>query len=215
VKRWEGRGVSKSNGINALSGLASSRDVNRPLSARLGAPCTKDWARPCRGTPLGMRDELKSGSQNGNSRILGLPLDSIILPSRCLSDAKHLVYYSCQLGGCRNPMRTLMNALAGALLLTAGITAFAGSGLQPPAQPNHPVQSAPQGIPYDWSHHHLIFSRPLTAAKAALLEKEPRYPMQQAWRSRPALSSEGSTAADLPSRASILTTACRIASGMT
>ena len=84
-----------------------------------------------------------------------------------------------------------MNALAGALLLTAGITAFAGSGLQPPAQPNHPVQSAPQGIPYDWSHHHLIFSRPLTAAKAALLEKEPRYPMQQAWRSRPALSSEG------------------------
>jgi hypothetical protein len=38
------------------------------------------------------------------------------------------------------------------------------------------------GIPNDWSHHHLIFSRPGSAALAARLEKDPRYRIQRAWR---------------------------------
>ena len=38
------------------------------------------------------------------------------------------------------------------------------------------------GIPHDWSHRHLIFSRPQSAAAARQLEREPRFRIQQAWR---------------------------------
>jgi hypothetical protein len=41
-----------------------------------------------------------------------------------------------------------------------------------------------QGIPNDWSHHHLIFSRPSSPEMARRLEQNPRYRIQQAWRAR-------------------------------
>ncbi len=44
------------------------------------------------------------------------------------------------------------------------------------------------GFPYDWSHRHLIFSRPSSPAIAERLEREPRYRIQQAWRARQARS---------------------------
>jgi hypothetical protein len=37
----------------------------------------------------------------------------------------------------------------------------------------------PAGIPYDWSHHHVIFSRPATTEQAQRIEKDPRYWMQR------------------------------------
>ncbi len=46
--------------------------------------------------------------------------------------------------------------------------------------PHHPP--AALGIPHDWSHRHLIFSRPQSAAAAHQLEREPRFRIQQAWR---------------------------------
>lgn len=42
--------------------------------------------------------------------------------------------------------------------------------------------SAVQGIPHDWSHRHLIFSQPSSAAAMRQLERDPRYRIQQAWR---------------------------------
>ena len=45
-----------------------------------------------------------------------------------------------------------------------------------------PTAPAPQGIPHDWSHRHLIFSRPQSASAARQLEREPRFRIQQAWR---------------------------------
>jgi hypothetical protein len=39
------------------------------------------------------------------------------------------------------------------------------------------------GIPNDWSHHHLIFSHPGSAALAARLGHDPRYQIQRSWRS--------------------------------
>jgi len=66
------------------------------------------------------------------------------------------------------------------------------SNARPPAGLNvqtQPVQTPrPQGIPYDWSHRHLIFSRPSSPAMARRLEHEPRYQMQQAWRHRQAVA---------------------------
>jgi hypothetical protein len=41
---------------------------------------------------------------------------------------------------------------------------------------------APRGVPHDWSHRHLIFSKP--PASGALNQPPPRYSMQQAWRKR-------------------------------
>ena len=46
----------------------------------------------------------------------------------------------------------------------------------------HDHRPAAQGIPHDWSHRHLIFSRPQSAAAARQLEREPRFRIQQAWR---------------------------------
>jgi hypothetical protein len=46
------------------------------------------------------------------------------------------------------------------------------------------IKHSPPGFPYDWSHRHLIFSRPLDASTAQRLQQEPRYQMQQAWRAR-------------------------------
>jgi len=40
-------------------------------------------------------------------------------------------------------------------------------------------QPAEEGIPTDWSHHHLIFSRPATAEQARRVEQDPRYWQQQ------------------------------------
>jgi hypothetical protein len=39
-----------------------------------------------------------------------------------------------------------------------------------------------QGIPHDWSHHHLIFSTANTPLKEQQLKRNPRYKMQQLWR---------------------------------
>ena len=38
-----------------------------------------------------------------------------------------------------------------------------------------PVQQPLAGVPYDWSHHHLIYSAPSSRAQAAKLQQEPRY----------------------------------------
>ena len=48
-----------------------------------------------------------------------------------------------------------------------------------------PAQSRPaqaQGIPHDWSHQHVVFSKPSSPEALEILEQEPRYQMQQAWR---------------------------------
>ena len=48
-----------------------------------------------------------------------------------------------------------------------------------------PARSQPaqaQGIPNDWSHHHVVFSIPSSPEALERLEQEPRYQMQQAWR---------------------------------
>jgi len=42
----------------------------------------------------------------------------------------------------------------------------------------------PRGYPYDWSHHHLIFSQPRSPETARRLEHDPRYLIQQSWRNR-------------------------------
>lgn len=57
-----------------------------------------------------------------------------------------------------------------------------------------------QGVPTDWTHQHVIFSRPATAAKADLLERDPRY-WQQWYRQNivRALSVNGEAAVDAPS----------------
>jgi hypothetical protein len=53
-----------------------------------------------------------------------------------------------------------------------------------PAAPKRPL-----GIPHDWSHRHLIFSRPASPQAARRLERDPRYRIQQAWRHRQAVAS--------------------------
>src|SRR5271155_3386960 len=52
------------------------------------------------------------------------------------------------------------------------------------------AKARPQGIPHDWSHRHLIFSRPSSQAMALRVERQPRYRIQQAWRQLSAGSSE-------------------------
>jgi len=47
-----------------------------------------------------------------------------------------------------------------------------------------------QGIPNDWSHHHLIFSKPSTQWQKRALQHNPRYRMQQSWRSNNVFTSE-------------------------
>ncbi len=50
--------------------------------------------------------------------------------------------------------------------------------------PARSQQAQVQGIPNDWSHHHLIFSKPSSPAALQKLQREPRYQMQQTWRGR-------------------------------
>jgi hypothetical protein len=53
-----------------------------------------------------------------------------------------------------------------------------------------------QGIPHDWSHEHVIFSKPSSPEALEILEQEPRYQMQQAWRERLALLGDSAAAFD-------------------
>ena len=50
------------------------------------------------------------------------------------------------------------------------------------------ASNRPLGIPHDWSHRHLIFSRPASPQAARRLERDPRYRIQQAWRHRQAIA---------------------------
>ena len=72
--------------------------------------------------------------------------------------------------------RTLAMLLIGSFLACV----FAASGWAQDAGPS--AAMAPRGIPHDWSHRHLIFSRPLTTEE--LSQAPRRYSMQQAWRRR-------------------------------
>jgi hypothetical protein len=44
----------------------------------------------------------------------------------------------------------------------------------------HAAQPAQEGLPMDWSHHHVIFSQPATAEQAARVARDPRYWQQWA-----------------------------------
>jgi hypothetical protein len=63
---------------------------------------------------------------------------------------------------------------------------------EPMAQgiPHDAIKARPLGIPHDWSHRHLIFSRPSSRAIALRMERDPRYRIQQAWRQLSAGSTE-------------------------
>ena len=66
-----------------------------------------------------------------------------------------------------------------------------------------PAQSRPaeaQGIPNDWSHHHVVFSMPSSPEALERLEPEPRYQMQQAWRERQALLGDSAAVFDSEAR---------------
>ena len=72
-------------------------------------------------------------------------------------------------------MRTI-KAVLGIILVPACLILAAQS---------RPAQA--QGIPNDWSHHHVVFSMPSSPEALERLEQEPRYQMQQAWRERQAV----------------------------
>ncbi len=57
-------------------------------------------------------------------------------------------------------------------------------------------QAQAQGIPYDWSHHHLIFSKPASGVALQKLQQDPRYQMQEAWHHREALAGNSAAAFD-------------------
>src|SRR5579859_887926 len=66
-----------------------------------------------------------------------------------------------------------------------------------PGYRNLPVKPiAARGIPSDWTHRHVIFSRPSSLRRRRILTRNPRYRLQQAWRSRQAwgVSAEAWTA---------------------
>ncbi len=44
------------------------------------------------------------------------------------------------------------------------------------------AQPGQHGMPTDWTHRHVIFSRPTNAKQAALVERDPRYWQQWARR---------------------------------
>jgi len=52
----------------------------------------------------------------------------------------------------------------------------------------------PQGFPTDWSHHHVVFSRPGNAQRALRVEADPRYWQQYARRNVPRVISDDSSA---------------------
>lgn len=70
---------------------------------------------------------------------------------------------------------------AGVLVLVAGGWILTGRAANPEER----------GFPTDWSHHHLIFSRPAKAARAARVEADPRYWQQFARRNIVRVLSDG------------------------
>lgn len=66
------------------------------------------------------------------------------------------------------------------------------SNLRPSGTVHNPMPPLPtpqeRGIPYDWSHRHVIFSRPSTPAMVRRFEQQPRYQMQRRWRHRQAVA---------------------------
>jgi hypothetical protein len=101
--------------------------------------------------------------------------------------------------GGRWPAAALMLSIALAAASSQGRTdtyrregTRANIPVEPRAQgiPQDAVKPRPLGIPHDWSHRHLIFSRPSSRAMALRMEREPRYRIQQAWRQLSAGSSQ-------------------------
>ncbi len=79
--------------------------------------------------------------------------------------------------------------IAMALILLAG-------SLGLPAWAAQQQNNVLHGFPNDWSHRHLIFSKPRSAAQLEQFQKNPRYQMQQAWR-----NGVGNSAAALDAKA--------------
>jgi hypothetical protein len=85
----------------------------------------------------------------------------------------------------RQSLLRLGVSLLGLLSLSPSLLAQASSNV-----------SAKAPLPTDWSHRHLIFSRPATKERARRVEKDPRYWQQQA-RRPPRRSTQAGSAADL------------------
>jgi len=84
-----------------------------------------------------------------------------------------------------------VGSCAAAVIVAALVSAVSSRGLAQvsPASGTADAgfnKSALQGVPYDWSHHHVIFSHPASRSLEDRLEREPRYQMQRAWRNRQA-----------------------------
>ena len=71
--------------------------------------------------------------------------------------------------------KTLTGSSALAALVLLGGTAFG----QPPFSSGNP------GVPYDWSHHHLVFSQPTTQDQKTKTAADPRYWQQWTYRNLP------------------------------
>jgi len=69
----------------------------------------------------------------------------------------------------------------------AGLVVLVASGWFLTGQAASPVQ---QGYPTDWSHHHVVFSRPANSRAAARIARDPRYWQQFARRNVPRVLSE-------------------------
>ncbi|MFL6306392.1 MAG: hypothetical protein ACJ72H_22905 [Candidatus Sulfotelmatobacter sp.] len=69
----------------------------------------------------------------------------------------------------------------------AGLVVLVASGWFLTGQAASPVQ---QGYPTDWSHHHLVFSRPANPQRGLRVEANPRYWQQYARRNVPRVVSE-------------------------
>ncbi|MGO9061165.1 MAG: hypothetical protein ACLQU2_27850 [Candidatus Binataceae bacterium] len=79
----------------------------------------------------------------------------------------------------------VLRALVAAILVAGRLGSLAW------AQPVTPVgysglTAGAHGIPHDWTHEHLIFSRPSSDRGLCGLETKPRFVIQQAWRQRQA-----------------------------
>src|ERR1700733_1374384 len=77
----------------------------------------------------------------------------------------------------RNHKSSLIYGLVGLVALTIAPL----FGQQPAALP---------GVPYDWSHHHLVFSQPKSSADASKIQQDPRYWQQLSRRTNSALSAQ-------------------------
>ncbi len=60
-----------------------------------------------------------------------------------------------------------------------------------------PAAEKPIPVPTDWSHHHVIFSKPGTTEQAARVEKDPRYWQQLYRRELPVVCAGGRAMASL------------------